>query len=339
MTLLKYDDGAAVKELADILGVRRAAWSKTERRFIKTYIDDLPGVTVDHYGNRRVTVGGAKAPAILWSSHTDSVHHHGGVQSIIRDGDMIRLDKNEKQSNCLGADDGTGVWLMRNMILRGVPGHYIFHRDEESGGQGSSWVAKHDKKYLEQFQCAIALDRKGYHSVITHQGSRCASDAFAVSLASQLGGKFEPDSTGVFTDTANYTSIIPECTNLSVGYGGQHCTNEAQNVPFAIDLLNTLCELDVNALTIQRDPDVVEYDDPWWRGRGKSSAKWSDYYGTEFWDEWGSSSPSTKSYKTSSYVEYDRLLELVEAYPDYVADYLEQSGITARDLQIALGLK
>lgn len=335
MTLLKYNDGVAVKELADMLGVRRAAWTKTERRFIKTYIDTLPGVTVDGYGNRRVTVGGAKAPPVLWSCHTDSVHHHGGVQSIMRDGDMLRLDKNEKQSNCLGADDGTGVWLMRHMIMRGVPGHYIFHRDEESGGQGSSWVVKNDSKYLEQFQCAIALDRKGYHSVITHQGSRCASDAFASSLASQLGGKFAPDSTGVFTDTANYTDIIPECTNLSVGYGGQHCTNEAQNVPFAVDLLNTLCELDINALTIQRDPNDVDYDYGYFRGKRD---KWSDYYGTEFWDEWGGAATSAKSYTKSSYVEYDRLLDIITEYPDYVADYLEQSGITARDLKQALGI-
>lgn len=333
MTLLKYNDGVAVKELADMLAVRRAPWTKTERKYIKTYIDTLPGVTVDGYGNRRVVVGGVNAPPILWSCHTDSVHRHGGVQSIMRDGDMIRLHKDEKQSNCLGADDGTGVWLMRHMILRGVPGHYIFHRDEESGGLGSSWVVEHDKKYLEQFQCAVALDRKGYHSVITHQGSRCASDAFAKSLASQLGGKFEPDSTGVFTDTANYTSVIPECTNLSVGYGGQHCSNEAQNVPFAVTLLNTLCELDVHSLTIERDPLDNSYD--YWPGKRD---KWSDYYGTSFWDEWGDGYTSTKSYKKSSYVEYDRLLEIITEYPDYVADYLEQSGITAHDLKIALGV-
>ena len=327
MTFLKYSDGVALRELTDMLSVRRAAWSKTERRFVKHYIDALPGVTVDAYGNRRVTVGGAHAPPVLWSCHTDSVHRVGGVQTIVRDGDMLRLSPSEKQSNCLGADDGTGVWIMRHMILRGVPGHYIFHRDEESGGGGSSWVARHDAKYLEQFQCAIALDRKGYHSVITHQGGRCASDAFAKSLASQLGGKFEPDSTGVFTDTANYTDIIPECTNLSVGYGGQHCKNEAQNVPFALTLLNTLCELDVRDLTIERDPNDKEVYD-----------KWSDYYGTQFWDEWGFDDKPT-GYKKSSHVEFNEILDIVERYPDYIADYLEQSGITAEDLRQALGIK
>ncbi len=331
MTLLKYTDAIAQGELATMLTVRRAARSKTEKKFINLWIDTLPGVTVDGYGNRRVTVGGVNAPPVLWSCHTDSVHHQGGVQSTMRDGDYIRLHKNETQSNCLGADDGTGVWLMRNMILRDVPGHYIFHRDEESGGRGSAWVIDNDQAYLNQFEVAIALDRKGYHSVITHQGSRCCSDTFARSLAAELKGDFVPDSTGVFTDTANYTTIIPECTNLSVGYGAQHFKNEAQNVKFAVELLDTLCALDVRNLVVERDPTEVEKYD--------AKSHWGDWYDTEFWDAYDKDEYDTPSYTKSSHAEFHSILRIVEQYPDEVADYLEQSGITAEDLRRSLGIK
>lgn len=335
MTLLKFPTAVAERELTEMLSVRRAANSKTERKFIATYIDTLPGVERDGYGNRIVTIGGAKAPPVLWTAHTDSVHSQGGTQHTMRDGDMLRLHKHEKQSNCLGADDGTGVWLLRNMILRGVKGSYVFFREEESGGRGSNWMVENHAEWLSEFQVAIALDRKGYSSVITHQGSRCASDTFARSLAAQLGGDYVPDSTGIFTDTANMTHLIPECSNLSIGYGGAHCSNEAQNIPFAIELLDKLCELDVSKLTVERDPTKVEevYD---------VRSKWSDYYGDyngqELWDDvaYGYDTPS---YSKSSHAEFHQILRIVELYPDEVADYLEQSGITAEDLRRALGIK
>ena len=205
----------------------------------------------------------------MWSSHTDTVHKDEGLQDIIIDGPWITAVTGKKRelTNCLGADCTTGVWLMIKMIEADVPGLYIFHREEEVGGNGSDWIAKNRRDDLANIQFAIALDRKGYDSVITHQGARCCSDEFAEGLAFILGQNFKPDDTGLFTDTANYTHIIPECTNLSVGYFNQHGPLETQNWMFAQTLLETLVNLDMTGLIPIRDPS--EEEEPWWEAYSK----------------------------------------------------------------------
>lgn len=61
---------------------------------------------------------------------------------------------------------------------------------------------------LAYIDIAIALDRRGYNSVITYQTTRGCSESFASELAARLGGYFEPDDTGLFTDTDNYTHLV-----------------------------------------------------------------------------------------------------------------------------------
>ena len=325
-------------ELFYMLTTKRPGWSNGEERFITEYIDTLPGVLLDDYGNRHVTIGSAP---VIWSSHTDSVHSDSGFQMIAKDGDMIRLHRHEK-SSCLGADCATGVWLMRHMILRGVQGHYIFHRDEESGGLGSSWLANNLAKGFEPFHYAIALDRKGYSSVITHQGGRCCSNTFASALAKQLGDKYAPDSTGLFTDTANYTSLVPECTNLSVGYGAQHTSNEQQNVRFALELLEKLTVLDISSLPVERKttdtdyapidwkkyyPDYYKrYDTPVTKRRGTN---YSTHTPVVPLDDWMHSEPLARAKRNN----HDELLEMCKNRPDVVADWLDTYGITADEIE------
>jgi len=316
--LINFNRRAAIKELTTMLTTRRPARSATEERFVNHYIDTLPGVQADSYGNRIVRVGNAKTrPPVLWSSHTDTVHSKDGTQQIIRDGNIVRLHKSESVSSCLGGDDSAGVWIMRQMILRGIPGNYLFHRDEEVGGLGSEDIATNNPQLLDGILCAIAIDRKGYDSVITHQGARCASDAFAQSLAKQLGGAYKPDSSGVFTDTANYTRIIPECSNLSCGYEGAHSTNESQDIIFAYDLLERLSNIDFSKIIIERDPSAVDYDYDYWRD------SWFDY-------------PS-KSSANSKFAQDDNmqaLVEILRSADSYaIADYLDAMGIDARDLE------
>ena len=43
---------------------------------------------------------------------------------------------------------------------------------------------------------------------------------------------WKTDTGGSFTDTANYTDIIPECTNLSCGYYNAHTQSEYQDYAF-----------------------------------------------------------------------------------------------------------
>jgi hypothetical protein len=246
----------------------RPAGSATESAFIDKYVASIPGATQDIHRNYHVIVG--ENSPVLWSCHTDTVHTREGRQTVHVDPqiDMVGLSRKSKRSgsNCLGADDTAGVWLCTEMIKAGVAGHYIFHFGEENGGIGSQALADKPYQYFDGIKYAIALDRKGYSDVITHQFGECASDTFAESLASAINlhmpasrFPYKPSSHGIFTDTANYVGLIGECTNLSVGYFGAHTSNETLDYRFLDSLLFALIHLDASTLIAERLPQDNDF--------------------------------------------------------------------------------
>lgn len=252
-----------LRELLEMHTYCRPAGSMTERSFCATYIDSLPGCKIDAAGNRIVAVGDDLR--VMWSSHTDTVHTKPGIQKITYGDGLVSLSPNST-SSCLGADCTIGVWLMRQMILRGAPGLYIFHASEECGGLGSNHIATKTPEVVSGIEYAIAFDRRGTTSVVTHQsGGRCASDEFGTALASYLGPKYDLDTGGTFTDTANYTSLIPECTNIGVGYYYQHTKEEYFDVDHVMALLEALCRLapviNHGDLPVRRDHTAPSVDD------------------------------------------------------------------------------
>ena len=247
-----------IRELVDMHKYMRPSGGKTEAAFCLRYLDTLPGVYTDAVGNRIGIVG--DNPTVLWSSHTDTVHKTDGMQLLTWGDNLLSLtEQADKKSNCLGADCTVGVWLMRKMYLAKKPGLYIWHADEEAGGSGSTYVSEKTPELLSGINYAIALDRRGENSVITHQFfGRCASQGFAEALAAKLGKEWAPDSHGTFTDTANYTTQVAECTNISVGYYDQHTPYETLNTAHAVALLKKLIALDVDSLPVLRDPSYKE---------------------------------------------------------------------------------
>lgn len=211
-----------------------------------------------------------KVTATLFSCHTDTVHYMDGpLQKIAYDPEFghIFLDKDDPDAgSCLGADDGAGVWLMLKMIENKKPGTYLFHRGEERGGIGSrAMLAKH-KEWLEQFDIAVAFDRPNTYEVITHQGGQeCCSDKFAKALCAALSTDalaYSPSNRGVFTDTKVYRGVIPECTNIGVGYFDQHGKDETLDYAHLVDLLDVVLDIDWDALPVDRDPakaNVYQY--------------------------------------------------------------------------------
>jgi hypothetical protein len=150
------------------------------------------------------------------------------------------------------------------MIEAGIEGVYVAHAAEEIGGVGSSNLVLDNPAWLSNIQVCLSFDRFGTNSVITHQGGRrTASDAFALSLADILGmPQLRPDTTGTYTDSMEYAGLVPECSNLSVGYYDQHTARESQDILYAETLLERLCEADWSALVVSRDPtQPMEYDD------------------------------------------------------------------------------
>jgi hypothetical protein len=246
-----------------------------------------------------VTNGESGVPPVLWSCHVDTVHRAptdptGYRQKVKYDADCGMVYKDD--GDPLGADDAAGVWLLLEMIDAGVPGTYIFHRGEEVGGIGSSGMADHHKQFLRKYEYAIAFDRRGTEDIITHQaGGRCASESFAHAFADLLNTPIEgidplnykPCDGGIFTDTANYTHIIPECTNVSVGYEDEHTKHELLDSWHLMALRNSLIANFGTgiSLPVARDPTIVE-------------SKW-DKYGD--WDKWNTIKVPSKSLVKDDY--------------------------------------
>lgn len=295
-----------MKELFEMLSYRRPAGSATEEEFIAKFIDPL-GAEADNYGNRLVLIG--SDPTTMFSCHTDTVHKEEGRQKLMIDEVFGDVFADDKESNCLGADDAAGVFIMMEMIRAKVPGLYMFHREEEIGGGGSTHASGYMTLDFPNLKRCIAFDRKGKTSIITHQaGSRCCSQEFAEALADRLSfekNQFFPDSTGMFTDSANYMSDIPECTNISVGYERQHFPDESQNFHFLEKLIPILISTDWDSLPTKRDPTVYEMDD-WWND------KWPD-------DKWAKELPPDQRY---DFEDYDEVYEWVYRNPEDAAALL-----------------
>lgn len=241
-----------VAQLLTMMSYRRKHGCQTEVDFINDYIIPLPGVVSLHrpatdtlpQGEAMCYMVDVGTPTVVFSSHVDTVHSGGGKQVVKFDANLQVAYKQDNQP--LGADDAAGVWLLMQMIHAGVPGRYLFHRGEECGGLGSRMVADHHADIFDGMTHAIAFDRRGDCSVITHQrGGRCCSDAFADELACRLtaatGHTLFADDTGSFTDTANYTDIIGECTNVSVGYMDEHSGKEMLDVEYLLKLRDACC--------------------------------------------------------------------------------------------------
>ncbi len=225
----------------------------------------------------------------------------------------------------VGADDAAGVWIMREMVLAKKPGLYVFHKDEESGGKGSTYIAEQQPELLDGIKAAIAFDRRGKSDVITHQaGGRCASDDFADSLAKQLGGSYRRSSGGIFTDTANYTDLIGECTNISVGYDDEHTIRETLDIGHIQKVRHAMLNLDESKLVLSRAAGEV---DPDWRYGG-----WHDDDQEPTWRPNHGATP----YVASSYgtqTDYHKMAKLIEDNPKEIADLLEEYGFSLEDLR------
>lgn len=266
------------ERLHEMLRYKRPHNGKTEQvwveRFLSRYYPEYYDEAVYLIEVRTPT---GEISKTIFSCHVDTVHRSEGMQRVKYDRKTQRYFKDDNEP--LGADDGAGAWLMLEMIDAGVPGFYLFHRGEECGGIGSSHMASKFGHWLSKFDRAIAFDRRGSTDIITHQGSqRCCSDEFAQALADAFNATsddmmYVPDDGGVFTDTANYTEFIPECTNISCGYQNEHTGNETLHLPTLFALRHACLTIDWDSLPTKRDPKVVEYLDFGYNN------KWYETYG------------------------------------------------------------
>lgn len=314
-----------IHRLIDILCLNRCDDAPGIATLLRRYFPSDRGFEADAYGNRFLTIRTADGwkPRVMFTSHFDTMstdktrEYHPLCYNKEHDV-LFRTD-----GNILGADDGTGLWLMLNMIDAGVPGLYAFYMDEEVGRRGSLWSLKNQPERYIDIDAAISFDRKGTEDIVaTQRGDRCCSEEFQRVLAGclshdRLKTAFKGGARGSFTDSATFMDDISECTNIAVGYDKQHSEQEVQLVGFAARLREVLTlrghDLD-KALPAKRDPTPAPTPAYWGGYRG---SEWTGYSSAE-WDGAMASASAANTmaagYQTSA---AERMAEVADALDDY----------------------
>ena len=329
---------ALMSTLKTALTAKRPHGGKTVQRFTAWLQDNLPTklkpkAFTDAAGNLHVDARIKKTHRTLFVAHVDTVHKDDGKN-------LIKIKDNTIHAYGgvpLGADDGAGVALLMNLLHSGKSAYYIFTQGEERGGIGATFVAKQYAALLSEFDRAIAFDRRGIDSIISHQGyGRCCSDTFAQALADTFNDidpdafMYAPDDSGVYTDTAEFTDIIPECTNISVGYYNEHTERESLNLDHFMRLAAAAVQIDWDALPTERDPSVVE-EKVWGGYKGYTS-----YYDTTWWD---GNDDTWEDYADSKYKRLDAIDALMDATQGFTGALREMMAAAAYPDDIELALK
>lgn len=280
---MQHDTPAVPEVLEKLLRLRRP-YGSVEETCARSIITDILSsldlkYTQDPLGNLIVCVGNDNG--LVFTAHFDTVHSTPGTQDLycldLPNGVFIGATHNGVDT-VLGADDAAGIFLLTEMIQAGIQGKYMFFVGEECGGIGSSAFVQDNPQFSAN--AIISFDRRGTGSVITHQGGfRTCSDGFGAALASALNqngaGKlqYRIDDAGLYTDSREFAEIVPECTNISVGYLHEHTAKETLNLTHLLNLRDAVLKVQWDTLPIVRvpEPDII-YDTSW---IGRQSA-WYD---------------------------------------------------------------
>jgi len=275
----------------------------TEEQLFPILHSTVEGLKTDEFGNLFIKIGESD---VMFTSHLDTATSALSPVKHVIEENIIKTDG----TSILGADDKAGVTIMLYMIKNKIPGLYYFFLGEEVGCIGSKKVAEVQKKEkIEGINKVVSFDRRGLSSIITHQTSRrCCSEEFGEALSKQLNDvestfSYKNDDTGVLTDSVQFISIYPECTNISVGYYSEHTFSERQDISHLEKLAEACLKVNWTELPVKRDPSVTEY-----KSYSSYGSYWDDDYGYGYgrggYSNWNASSGITKA-KTDNVWFYD----------------------------------
>jgi hypothetical protein len=279
-----------------IMNIKETFLNLTKRTYPHGTEQDLfhllpQNIETDEFGNKYITIG--ESPSTMFTSHLDTATSQLNDVTHTFDGNLIKTDG----KTILGADDKAGVTIMLNMIEKNITGLYYFFLGEEVGCVGSRKLSqKHKTEPIPHIKKVVSFDRRGVDSVITHQlGGRCCSNEFGNALAKELNKanetfKYIVDPTGIYTDSAQFTSIYSECTNISVGYNFEHTSSEFQDIKHLELLSDAVLKVDWEGLPASRSTNDNDYEDYYsYRSPSRSTKTYS------VWDEEDYPTTSKKS--------------------------------------------
>lgn len=275
------------------------------------------GIETDEFGNKFIQIGDSTC---MFTCHLDTATSANVDVEHVIEGNIIKTDGTSILGADDKAGMVILLYMIENKIpglyyfflgeeVGCVGSRKVSNKikDLVTGEADSPW---------KKLNKVISFDRRGYDSVITHQsGGRCCSDEFAKALADDLnkcgpisnidiptasceelrawingplgssqcpGFSYKIDPTGIYTDSAQFTRIYPECTNISVGYKSEHCFTEQQDILHLDQLAKACLKIDWENLPIKRDPTKYEYSGGSSYGYGGSygywDSEWDDYY-------------------------------------------------------------
>lgn len=287
-----------------------------ERRIIEPHLPS--GGTWDDEDNYILEIG--QNSKTLFCAHIDTVGK--SVQETNPIFYKNFLFTGNDAADCLGGDDRCGVLSLLSLISEGVPGTYIFHNCEERGANGAQHINKTFD--LSKFNRAIEFDRRGTSSIITEMSaSKVCSVDFAKALAESLNEEgtldYNSDPTGSFTDVYFYKEIIPEITNLSVGYYNEHSNKECISILWLIDnFIPRITKIKWEELPTVRDPILAAKEEEEWysnfrktysvgwnrKTSSRLANKWTDKWIDNWADKWERDSRKNEE----SHASYNGLL-------------------------------
>jgi hypothetical protein len=207
----------------------------------------------DEFGNFYTKIGDSKT---MFTCHLDVItDKKEKVNHIFFKKDNHQFVKTD-ETTILGGDDKAGVVILLNMIEHQIPGLYYFFIGEEVGTYGSNGISKIKPNYFKNYDRCIAFDRRGYGSIINRQMNKyCCSQDFVNALSQEFSKshmEFKADPYAVWTDSALFMGLIPECTNISVGYFNEHKKTEEQDLDYMVELANAVLKINWESLPISR---------------------------------------------------------------------------------------
>lgn len=209
---------SSFEDLIDLYKIPTHTSSEKMKKYITRMIPDYYWAT-DASGNLYGSHPDSTSTVVL-SSHLDMVKTGADLEYVVNsNGLLFGLDKKFKPTS-LGADDKNGIWCIIQASKHKSKPHIVLFEKEEIGRIGSQHC---NRKWFEDKDCCIVIDRKGNKEIII-EGMRG-------DYTTLLGPVFKMTNPtwfyekGMSCDADSIKDII-DVINISCGYYNAHTAAE-----------------------------------------------------------------------------------------------------------------